>query len=106
MTVIVAHHKTKQQAIESVDHGMDALYRNLFAGVQIVNPVKKWDGSTMTFSVTGKLGFIEVPLAGTATVDDRNVTIECDLPPLVKNFVGEDKIRAGLEQQVKGLLAN
>jgi hypothetical protein len=71
-------------------------------GVEIVDPVKKWDESTMMFSLTGRMGFIEVPLSGSVAVDDHHVTILCELPAILKNFVGEEKIQASVEQKING----
>jgi len=102
MTVIVPHKKTRQQAIRVVDEAVVQLYSASVMGVEIVDPIKKWNASTMIFSLTGRLGFIEVPLSGTVAVDDENVTILCELPAILKNFVGEDKIRAGVEQKING----
>ncbi|HWE48983.1 MAG TPA: hypothetical protein VG273_04315 [Bryobacteraceae bacterium] len=105
MTVIVPHGKTRAQAIATVDHAVDELYKTSIGGVEIVNPVKTWNESAMTFSFTGKMGFIEVPLSGTAAVDDRDVTIVCELPIMLKNFIGEDRIRAGVESKIRGFLS-
>jgi hypothetical protein len=33
------------------------------------------------------------------------VTLECELPPLVKNFIGEDKFRAMMEANVRAIVA-
>ncbi len=104
MTVIVPHNTTKQEAINKVDHGFDEIFKGLF-GLQIVNAVKSWNGSDMKFSLTGKIGFLEIPLSGLVQVDDRNVTANADLPAIVNNFIGEDKVRGELETKIKGFLA-
>ncbi len=105
MTIIVPHQKTKQEVIALIDQGADQLFAGAAGGgVQIVDPKKSWDGSTMTFSVKGKMGFISVPLSGTVEVDDQKVTIVCDLPPMLKNFIGEEKVQSMVGQKVKGLI--
>lgn len=104
MKVVVPHHTTQEKAIASVDGASDKLLGAGIKNLEIVNQKKTWVGPVMSFSLTGKLGFISVPLAGTVAVDDTNVTIECELPPMVKNFLGEDKVRTMIEQNVKGLL--
>ena len=59
MTLIVAHHKTQQEAIGIVDRGASGLFAGVAGDVvEIVDQKKEWNGSTMTFSFTGKLGFI------------------------------------------------
>jgi len=72
--------------------------------VQIVDQKKSWDGPVMNFSCTGKVGFISVPLTATVAVDDTNITVECELPSMVKNFVGEEKVRAMVEDNVRKMI--
>jgi hypothetical protein len=105
VTIIVPHGKTREQAIATVDNAVAELYKTSIGGVEIVNPVKTWNNAAMTFSLTGRMGFIEIPLSGTAAVDDQNVTIVCELPVMLKNFIGEDRIRAGVESRIKGFLS-
>jgi hypothetical protein len=106
MTLIIPHHKTKQEAVGIIDRGADELFAGVAGGlVEIVDQKKAWNGSTMNFSFTGKVGFISVPLTGTIAVDDRNVTVECELPAMVKNFIGEDKVGSGIEERMRGLLS-
>jgi hypothetical protein len=102
--VVVPHRKTKQEAIRIVDQTITEVFGKSFAGLEIANASKSWNDSTMTFAFTGKLGFISVPISGTAAVDDQNVTVEVELPSMLKNFIGEEKVRTAVEQQVKGLL--
>ncbi len=105
MTVIIPHHKTKQEVVASIDDAATKLFASGLGGsVAIVDPKKDWSDSTMSFSLTGKMGFISVPLAGTVAVDDANVTVECDLPPMLKNFLGEAKISAGIQSKMKEIV--
>jgi hypothetical protein len=105
MTLIIPHHKTEQEAIKIIDRGANDLFAGVAAGaVEIVDQKKEWNGSTMTFSFTGRLGFISVPLSGTILVDDRNVTVKCELPAMVKNFIGEDKVGADIEGKIRRLV--
>ena len=106
MTLIIPHHKTQQEAIATIDRGASDLFAGVAGGlVEIVDQKKEWNGSTMSFSFTGRMGFIEVPLSGTIMVDDRNVTVNCELPAMVKNFLGEDKVGSGIAEKMKGLLS-
>lgn len=107
MKVVVAHHSTEQAIKPVLDQGVDQLLAGgAGTSVKIVDPQKSWDGPVMTFSCTGKVGFISVPLAATVTVDDTNVTVECDLPPMVKNFVGEDKVSAIVAENVRKMIGS
>jgi hypothetical protein len=58
----------------------------------------------MEFSFTGKVGYISVPLAGTIDVNDENVVVNMDLPPVVKTFVGEQKIHRIVETNIREML--
>ena len=104
--VVVAHHSTQQVVISRLDRESDKLLVGGIKNIQIVDPKKTWAGSVLSISLTGKLGFISVPLAGTVTVDDTNVTVECELPAMVKNFLGEEKIRKMVEENVRGLVTD
>ena len=105
MTVIVPHYSTQAVVIRRLDEGSDKLLGGGIKNVEIVDQQKTWDGSVMSFSFTGKLGYISVPLAGTFSVDEKNVTLDCELPPLVKNFLGEEKFRNLMEENVRGIVA-
>ena len=105
MKAVIAHGKTQQQAVEMVDRFSNDLFDFGSKSVELADQTKRWTGPVMAFSFVAKYGFISLPLNGTVTVDDVNVTIDCDLPPLVKNFVGEDKLRDSVEKHVGRLLA-
>ncbi|MDP9171724.1 MAG: polyhydroxyalkanoic acid system family protein [Acidobacteriota bacterium] len=105
MTIIVPHHKSKKEVIGIIDKGADELFASAGGGgVQIVDQQKVWNESIMSFSFKGRMGFVSVPLSGTVDVDDQNVTINCDLPPMLKNFIGEAKVQSAVSQKVKGLI--
>lgn len=106
MKVIVPHHTTQQKAMAMVDKSVNDLFDMGSKSVTLVDQKRTWTGPRMDFSVTGKMGFISVPLSGNVLVDDVNVTIECELPAMVRNFIGEDKIRTGVEQRMRGLLSS
>jgi hypothetical protein len=106
MTVIVPHNKTRAEAIATIDRAADSLFSGIAGdSVQIVDEKKAWSGSTMTFSFTGSLGFIEVPISGTIDVDDHNVTVNCALPAMEEQFLGEGKIQSEIDRKVRGVLA-
>jgi len=106
LTVIVPHNKTQQEAIGIIDRAAGDLFDGAAGdSVQIVDPKKEWSGSTMAFSLTGQVGFIKVPLSGTVDVDQQNVTVTCELPAMVRNFVGEEKVKAGIAEKVGELMA-
>jgi hypothetical protein len=105
MTIIIPHGTTAEKAIATVDNSANSLFEST-AGpyVQLVDKKRSWNGPTMDFSVTAKVGFISVPISGTLMVDSINVTVNCQLPALVNQFIGEEKIRAGLDRRVRAML--
>jgi hypothetical protein len=106
MTVIIPHHKTKQEVIGRIDKATDDLFAHgIGSSIQLVNPKKEWAGSTMTFSLTARMGFITVPLSGDIMVDDVNVTVHCELPSMIKNFFGETKAQTVIEKKFKEIVS-
>jgi hypothetical protein len=104
--VIVPHHTTVEEAIVIVDRSANDLFEGAAGGaVQLTERRTSWKGPQMDFSLTARMGFISLPISGIVVVDEKNVTVHCELPPMVKAFVGEDKIRAGLERKVRGMLS-
>jgi hypothetical protein len=106
VTVVVPHHTTVEQAIDIVDRSADSLFEGAAGGsVELVDRKRSWNGPIMDFSLTARLGFIALPISGTAVVDESSVTINCELPALVEKFVGEEKIQTGIERKVRGMLS-
>jgi hypothetical protein len=105
MTVIIPHGTTAAKAIAIVDNSANSLFEST-AGphVQLTDKTRSWNGPTMDFGLTARVGFISVPISGTVVVDDTNVTVNCQLPALVNQFIGEEKIRAGLDRRVRAML--
>jgi hypothetical protein len=105
MKVDVAHQLGKKAAMPVMDRALDQLLAGIGgSSIEILDKKKTWNDSTMRFSFTGKVGYISVPLAGTIDVADANVTVNMDLPPVVKTFIGEDKIRRIVETNVREML--
>jgi hypothetical protein len=106
MRVDVAHQLGKDAAIPVMDRCLDHLLGGVGgSNIEILDKKKTWNGCNMRFSFTGKMGYISVPLAGTIDVNDANVVVDMDLPPMVKTFVGEEKIRRLVETNVREMLA-
>jgi hypothetical protein len=105
MRVTVSHNKTRQEVMKIVDDSADQLFRGMPGSpIQIVDQTKNWSESTMHFSFTGKMGMFTAPLRGTVLVTDKDVTVECELPALLKNFVPEQKIVESVKSRISGLL--
>jgi hypothetical protein len=105
MKVIIPHQTTVEEAIMIVDRSANDLFDGAAGGaVELVDRKKGWAGPLMDFSMTARVGFISLPISGMVVVDETNVTVHCELPALVKTFVGEDRIRASIERKVRGML--
>jgi hypothetical protein len=106
MTIVIAHQTTAARAIEIVDSSVNSLFETV-AGphVELADKKRSWSGPAMDFSLNAKMGFISVPLSGRILVDDINVTVDCVLPALVKQFIGEEKIRAALDGKVRRMIS-
>src|SRR6185312_10258714 len=105
MRVDVTHQLGKEAAVPVMDRCLDHLLGGVGgSSIEILDKRKSWNGSSMRFSFTGKVGYISVPLAGTIDVNDANVIVDMDLPPVVKTFVGEEKIRRLVETNVREML--
>jgi hypothetical protein len=72
--------------------------------VQIANEQRSWNGDQMDFSFDATMGFMKIPVKGFVLVEEKQVTVDIDLPQFITNFIPEAKVKQGLESGVKGLL--
>jgi hypothetical protein len=103
MRITIAHKKPKQEVIDSIDRGFDDVFKMQGLPLKIVLEQKNWQGSTLTFALSAKMGFMSSPISGTVDVTDHDVTIDADLG-MFERFVSEDKVREMLGTKFKGLL--
>ncbi len=106
MKITVSHNKTPDEIRQRVDRGFEQLFQGLPIGpVQVIDQQRTWAGSTLNFSFGAKTPFATVPIKGFVLVEEKQITIDVDLPSFVSNFIPEAKIGAAVEGQVRGLLA-
>lgn len=105
MKVVVPHNTTREKAIAMVDRSAGDLLDMGSKAIEMVNPQRRWTGPRMEFSMTARVGFISLPLSGSVLVEEVDVTIDIDLPPMAKNFIGEENIRARVEHKIRGALS-
>ena len=103
MKITIAHSKPKQEVVDSIDRGFDDAFKMEGLPVKLELQQKTWQGSTMTFALNAKVGFMSSPIKGTIEVSDRDVTIDADLG-MFERFVSEDKVKGALATRFKGLL--
>src|SRR5690349_1219208 len=105
MRVSVSHNKSQQEAMKTVDDVVDKMFQPNGAGPLRMTDVRKnWNGSTLNFSMNAALMMMAAPISGTIQVTERDIIIDCDLPPFLTGLLPENKIRAGIESRVRGLL--
>ena len=104
MRISVSHNRTKEEAVQTVDRTIDDLFKEAGAlPVKLTVEHRSWQGSTMTFALTAKMGFMSTPIKGTVEVTDRDVIVDADLGMLGR-FVNEKTAQQLLGSRIKGLL--
>jgi hypothetical protein len=104
LRVTVSHNKPKEEVMRSVDRSFDDLFRGVGTiPLQFVDQKRSWQGSTLTFSMSAKMGFISAPIRGFVDVTDRDITIDVDLG-LLERIIAPSKAREALTSGVRGLL--
>ena len=104
MRVTITHDRSVEEVKASLDRGFDRIFGG-FGNIEITNVQHEWNNDVLTFSLTARAGFLNVPLKGLITVEPKLVIVDLDLPAFVNNFIPEQKVAAAVEQQIKGLLA-
>jgi hypothetical protein len=105
MRVTVTHDKGREEAMRRVDRGVDKLFQVGPGGgpVEVRDQQKSWNGDTMTFALTVKMGFFTAPVHGIAIVEDKQITVDVDLGAIGK-FIPEDKVRGSIESGTRRML--
>jgi hypothetical protein len=104
MRITVSHTQPKQEVKAAVDRSFDDLFRGV-GGIplQLVNQQREWNGDTLNFSFSAKVGFLSAPIRGTVEVTERDITVDADLGLLEKLFPA-GPTRSEIESRVRGLL--
>ena len=104
MRITISHNRTKAEIMESVDRSFDEMFQGI-AGlpVRLVLEQKSWQGSTLSFLLTAKLGLLSTPIKGTVEVTDQDVTVDADLG-LLNRLVSEKNAGEMIGNRIKGLL--
>jgi hypothetical protein len=102
--ISVSHNRTKEEVVQSIDRSWDDLFKEAGAlPVKLTVEQRSWQGSTMTFALTAKMGIISTPIKGTVEVTDRDIIVDADLGMLGR-FVNEKTAQQLLGSRIKGLL--
>ena len=105
MRVTVSHNKGLQGAMRTVNDSSDQLFANVAGGpLQVTDVVKRWEGSTLHFSFVGRMGIFAAPIRGFVQCAERDVTVDVQLPGMLKEFFPEEKMKHQVEGRIRGLL--
>jgi hypothetical protein len=104
MRIEQPHELGRQEAMTRIDRFLDGLSKAPPGGVTIKDARKEWDGNRMTFSFTAAKGPFGTAIRGQMDVMDDQVVVESELPMLVKNFLGEDRIRHAISSGLENML--
>jgi|SRR6476660_555712 len=103
MRISVSHGRTKAEVVQEVDRSFTDLFQGTDIPVKIADPQRSWNGSTMAFSLTAKMGFFSTPIKGTVEVTDRDIIIDADLG-MLERMIPAEKAQEVLRNRVRGLL--
>lgn len=105
MRITVSHTRSKAEAMQAVDRSFDDLFRGMgVIPIQFVEERRSWQGSTLNFSLSAKIGFVSTPMKGTIEVTDRDITIDADLG-LLERLIPASKVRDSITSRVRGRLS-
>jgi hypothetical protein len=105
MRISVSHTKPIEEVMGAVDRSFTFLFKGTGIPLELVNPQKCWNGSTMTFSLTAKMGFVSTPIKGTVQVTDKDITIDADLG-ILERMIPKDRARDFIGNRIRGLLGS
>jgi hypothetical protein len=104
MRITISHNRSKEEVIRSVDRSFNDLLQGIgVLPVRLVQEHKNWQGSTLTFALTAKMGLLSTPIKGTVEVTDRDLTIDADLG-ILERMIPAKKAQEVISDHVRGLL--
>ena len=104
MRITISHNRSKEEVIRSVDRSFNDLFQGIgVLPVRLVQEHKNWQGSTLTFALTAKMGLLSTPIKGTVEVTDRDLAIDVDLG-ILERMIPPKKAQEVITSHVRGLL--
>jgi hypothetical protein len=103
MRVTVSHNRSKQEIVRAIDRSFDDLFQGVGLPVKVIPQQKSWQGSTLTFALTAKMGLLSSPIKGTVEVTDHDLTIDADLG-ILEHMIPAEKAQEVVASRVRGLL--
>ena len=104
MRVIIPHSEPKHEVKVAVERSIVQGFTDFNVGpIEFVNQRKHWSGDTMVFSLTARLGFLQTPIHGSASVTDSELILDVDLG-LFGKLISEETARIQITGLTKALL--
>lgn len=103
MRITVSHNKSKEEVMQSVDRAFNDLFKASLP-VKLVEKQRSWQGSTLTFALSARMGLLSTPIKGFVDVTDTDITIDADLG-FFERMIPVHKAREVISDRLKGLLA-
>lgn len=104
MRIEQPHTLGQAAAISRIDQFLEKLVQNPPGGVTVKDAQRDWNGNRMSFSFTAAKGFLGTTVRGVMDVLDDKVVVESELPSLVRNLLGEDRIRHVIANELGKML--
>jgi putative polyhydroxyalkanoic acid system protein len=102
--ITVSHNRAKEEVMQSVDRSFNELFQGVgLPQLKLTEARRSWQGNTLTFSLTAKMGWISTPIKGTVEVTDQDLTIDADLG-LLERLIPAAKAREMVSSRIRGLL--
>jgi hypothetical protein len=102
--ITVLHNRSKEEVKQSVDRSFNDLFEGIVVlPLRFVEEQRTWQGNTLIFSLTAKMGLVSSPIKGTIDVTDRDITIDVDLG-MLERLIPTTKAREVVSSRVRGLL--
>jgi putative polyhydroxyalkanoic acid system protein len=102
--VTISHTHSKEEVKQAVDRAFDGLFSDIGTiPLPFADQRKSWQGSTLTFSLSAKMGVMSTPIRGTIDVTDKDLTIDADLG-IFERLLPATKVREALDARIRGLL--
>jgi hypothetical protein len=104
MRIEQSHSLGQDAAIRRIDQFLERLAQHPPGGLTVKDAQREWNGNRMTFAFTAAKGFLGTSIRGVMEVLDDKVVVESDLPALVKNLLGEDRIKHVIADELGAML--
>jgi hypothetical protein len=104
MRIERSHSLGQEAARNRIDQFLEKLVQDPPGGVTVKDAQRDWRGNRMTFSFTAAKGFLGTSITGVMDVTEDKVVVESDLPSLVRNLLGEDRVRLAVSDALGNML--